>query len=356
MLNTAALLLLFIVSASQFDDVAARAAKARDAENLDEAVTLYRQAVHLRPDWAEGWWYLGTLAYDRKQFPAAVAALSKVVALTHNDANAYAMLGLSEAQLQQNKSALSHLEQALKLGLGEDANMRQVVVFTQGNLYVEEGAFWRGQDTLDNLALERPEANEEMTMALGRAVMGIRPSATLTPEMRDLLMTAGQAEFFAARREVSQATEAYANFVKKFPTTHNVQFAYGRFLLKYHLDDQAVAAFRKEIENDPQHLLARLGIAGALLLTDPAGGLPYAEQATKLAPKMAEAHFLYGSCLLATEQTERAITELETARRLSPNDSRIYFPLARAYARMNRTADAAAAREKFRELSKPITK
>ncbi len=245
MINIAALFFLLVVNTSRFDDLAARAAQARDAEHLEEAARLYRQAVQLRPDWAEGWWYLGTIAYDQKQFSAAVAALSKEVALKHEDANALAMLGLSEAQLKQNRPALSHLEQALKLGLGDDANMRQVVTFTQANLFVEEGAFWRGQDTLDSLAQERPAADEEMLMALGRAVMGIKPSVSAaTPEIRDLLMMAGQAEFFAARRETSQATEAYANLAKRFPTTHNAQFAYGRFLLKFHMDDQAVAAFQ----------------------------------------------------------------------------------------------------------------
>ncbi len=341
---------LLLLLAPQFDDIVAKAARARDADQLDQAVTLYRQAVHLRPSWGEGWWYLGTIAYDRKQFSEAVASLSKVVALAPKDANAFAMLGLSEAQLKRNQKALNHLTQALSLGVGDEGNIRQVVAFTQANLFLSDGAFGRAQETLDKLSRERP-ADEELILALGRAVMGISQSAdSLSPETRDLLTTAGRAEFLDANRQSAEAAEAYADLAKRFAKTHDVQFAYGRFLLKSHLDDQAVAAFQREIENTPRHVLARLGIAGGLLSSDPAAGLPYAEQAAKLAPRLAEAHFLLGACLLETGKTLPAIAELETARHLDPKDARVYFRLAKAYTAVHRDADAAAARSEFKRL------
>jgi len=337
--------------AAQFDDIAVKAGQARDADQLEQAASLYRQAVRLRPTWAEGWWYLGTIAYDRKQFTEAADSLRKVVALAPKDANAFAMLGLSEAQLKENRAAQTHLEQALALDVGDENNMRQVVLFTDANLLIAAGAFGRAQDALDKLASERATAVEELLLALGRAVIGILPSdAALASETRELLITAGQAEYLDANRRTSEATAAYGDLAKRFAKAHNVQFAYGRFLLKNHLEDEAVAAFKQEIENNPQHLLARLGIAGGLLSTEPAIGLPYAEQAVKLAPKLEEAHYLYGACLLETNQTEQAIGELEIARRLNPKDERIYFRLAKAYALAHRKTEAAEARETFQRL------
>jgi Flp pilus assembly protein TadD len=138
---------------------------------------------------------------------------------------------------------------------------------------------------------------------------------------------------------------------KRFPKVHNVEFAYGRFLLNNHLDNDAVAAFKRELANSPQHLLARLGIAGALLFTDPATSRIYAEQAVRLAPKLEDAHYLLGASLFATGEAERSVSELETAEHLNPNDSRVYFVLAKAYKRLHRDRDAARAREKFVELS-----
>ncbi len=291
----------------QFDSVAAQAAQARDAENLDEAVKLYRQAVQLRPDWAEGWWYLGTIAYDHGQFQQAVDALSKATTLAPRDANAFAMLGLSEAKLNQDQRALTHLAQALTLGVGDEANMRHVVLFTQANLLLDAGAFGRAQELLDQLAKERNNSNDDLLIALGRSVLGVKSVNSITAsETRDLILTAGRAEMLAANRETDAALSAYADLVKRFPKVHNVEFAYGRFLLNNHLEDEAAAAFKREIVNSPQHLLARLGIAGALLVADPATSQIYAEEAVNLAPKLEEAHYLLGASLLA-HGTSRAV-------------------------------------------------
>ena len=262
------------------------------------------------------------------------------------------MLGLSEAKLKRSKAALTHLTRALALGVGDESNLRPVALFIQANLYLEQGAFGLAQQSLDTLARERGTADEELLIALGRAVIGLRPEeAPLSSEMHDLLTMAGQAEMFAANRQTAAAQQAYGDLVKRFPKTHNVQFAYGRFLLVNHLDEQAVNAFEQELANSPQHLLARLGIAGALLRTDPARALRYAAEAVKLAPKLGEAHFLLGAAMLSNDKPAAAIQELEIAEKLSPKDARIYFQLAKGYARMHRNADAARARAEFEKLN-----
>ena len=149
--------------AQTFDSVAAQAAQARDSENLDEAVRLYGQAVRLRPEWAEGWWYLGAIAYDRGHFRQAVDALDKVTTLAPRDPKAFAMLGLSEAKLNRNQPALTHLAQAVTLGVGDEANMRQVVL-----LYTSQTAFGYRcvrpyQESLDQLAKERTHEDDRVT-------------------------------------------------------------------------------------------------------------------------------------------------------------------------------------------------
>ncbi len=39
-----------------FDRIAALAKEASEANDLAKAIPLYRQALGLRPQWAEGWW------------------------------------------------------------------------------------------------------------------------------------------------------------------------------------------------------------------------------------------------------------------------------------------------------------
>jgi Flp pilus assembly protein TadD len=51
-------------------------------------------------------------------------------------------------------------------------------------------------------------------------------------------------------------------------------------------------------------------------------------------------------------ENARAVEELETARRLAPNEPRIHFTLSRAYARAGRKAEADQSRETFVRLNK----
>ncbi len=326
---------------------------AREADRLDEAVSLYRKAVDLRPSWAEGWWYLGTIAFDRQEFSEAAADLTKVTNLAPDHSNAFAMLGLSEAKLDRAQPAIEHLTKALKLGISNEANLQQVVLLTEGTLLLGAGSFASAQEALDELVRTGASADSSLLTALGESVLGIAPAKEpAATENTDLVLSAGHAEMLAAYRDqIREAHDAYTELAKQYPKTHNVQFALGRFLLTNHLDDEAVTAFQREIENSPQHLLARLGIAGILVRSDPEKGLPYAEEAAKLAPKLAEAHFLLGASRLGVGDAEHALPELERARQLAPNDARVYFELSKVYSRLHRETDAAEARKKFHELS-----
>lgn len=338
--------------APNFPDLAAQAKQARESDRLDDAIALYRKALAVRPAWAEGWWYLGTLLYDRDDYAGAAGALSKAAALSPQSGNVFAMWGLCEAQIGHDREALEHLQKSRTLGLDEQG-LHRVTFFTEGKLLLALGEFSRAQELLDSLAHEGAH-EEELLDALGESVLGIRPAdlASAGPTTREVVRKAGRAEQAAARGEVPEALEAYTRFVADYPKLHNVQFAYGMFLVANHFDDQAVAAFRHEIENTPQHLLARLGIAGILLNTDPAAGIPYAEQAVQLAPGLAEGHYLLGVLRLGTGDVDKAIVELETAEHKDPNDARVYFALGNAYAKAHRMEDAARARAKFARLSK----
>ena len=341
------------LAGQSFDELAAKAASAREADRLDEAAALYRKALDLRPDWAEGWWSLGTILYDNDDYHNAAAALEKAVALSPQSGNAAAMLGLSEAKIGRRDAALAHLNEARTLGVADDAGLRTVMLYTTGALQLDAGEFGKAQEALDLLVHDGAD-REEARLALGQSVLGIRPSdyASAGTETRDAVRQAASAERLAAQGDVPDALAAYRKLETDFPRVRDVHFACGRFLLANHDDRSAVAAFKVEIENNPQHLLARLGIAGALLATDPEGGLPYAEEAVKLAPGLGEAHYLLGALLVGSGANARAIAELEIARKKDPADARIYFTLARAYTLANRKEDAGRARAEFERLNR----
>src|SRR5206468_12778050 len=66
------------------------------------------------------------------------------------------------------------------------------------------------------------------------------------------------------------------------------------------------------------------------------------------APRIPFAHYLLGVLRLDTGNAAGAVPELEVAQKAFPNESRVYFSLGNAYARVGRKAEAAKARAEFR--------
>jgi len=341
-------------SPNTFDGVAAQAEQARRANRTEEAIELYRKALSLRPQWAEGWFNLGTLLYDRDSYDEAAQAFKGATEINPKVGTAWVMLGLCEFKLERYDEALKHIQHGRQLGTSAEPQFRQVMIYHEGLLLIGKGEFRGAQETLGLMSREGVES-DELIVALGLSVLNIRFSDLLAGDstLRELVRRAGRAEHLSAQKKFDEALDEYYALATDFPKAPNVQHAYGRFLLISNQDEKAIEAFKREIENTPNHLLARLLIADTnLRLRDYAGGLPYAEEAVRLRPQLPLAHYLLGSLLLDTGQTARAITELETARTGLPNEPKIHYALGRAYARAGRKAEAEQARAAFARLNK----
>src|SRR5205085_53198 len=66
---------------SGFDLLAKRASDAREANRIEEAVSLYLQALKIKPSWKEGWWYVGSMFYDGDHYREGRDAFRNLVAL-----------------------------------------------------------------------------------------------------------------------------------------------------------------------------------------------------------------------------------------------------------------------------------
>jgi tetratricopeptide (TPR) repeat protein len=330
-----------------------RAEAARDAGETGAAINLYREALDAAPDWAAGWWQLGTLLYERDDYAGAAAAFGRATSLNPSAGTAWVMLGLCEFNLRRFDAALEHIRKGRELGTSDDPQFRQVMLFHEAELLLEKGEFERGQEMLDALAAEGVE-DAAVVVRLGLAVLRIRPSELPQMDAAAIRMVqhAGRAEHLAARRQIDDARLEYERLGRDFPSTRNVHYAAGRFFMTARQPEEAVAAFLREIETSPDHVPARLGIAAIKAVTEPAVALEHAEAAVRLNPGIPLGHYLLGKLLVDTPQIDRAIAELETAERAVQGDPGIYYALARAYTRAGRTADAERARAMLTRLTR----
>ena len=335
-----------------FATLSAKADAARDAERLDEAISLYRQALTIRPSWAEGWWSLGTIYYDRNAYDKAVPALKKLIALQPGNGMAYAMLGLCEFELGRDQSALRDIQKGKNLGLQKNPQLWQVVLYHEGVLLQRKGSFQAAQATLEELCLQTgpsDKAANVLGMAmLRRAGKDLPPAGSIDAAV---VLSVGRAECLAGQKKYDEAKPAYEGIVAANSNYPNVHYAYGLFLIELRDVAGAVEQFKQEIANHPDNVLARLRIASVEYKENSAAGIPFAEEAVKLDPQQPFAHYLLGLLLLDTDDYQRAIPELEIAQKAFPRDAKIYLALGTAYSRAGRRADAARARASFQRLN-----
>jgi len=252
------------------------------------------------------------------------------------------------------RSAQRSIHSIRKLGLGDNTELVHVMRYHDGVLSILKGDFEKAQETLGSLSYEGLKS-EELIISLGLAVLriGMTPKEiTIDYPDRALIRRAGLAEHFAAEKNMSDAQREYDMVVRDYGKVANVQYAYGRFLLLSRDDDGAQTAFQRELQNWPKHALARCQLANIKLRNkDIAGGLPLAEEAVKMAPRLPLAHYVLGRLLLEAGQNDRAIQELEIGAKMVPDEPKIYFALTRAYTKAKRKADADRARAMFTKLS-----
>jgi tetratricopeptide (TPR) repeat protein len=340
---------------TSFEALAKRAAEARDADRLDEAVSLYKKALALRPKWAEGWWSLGMLEYDRSNYGPAARAFRQFLPLSPKNGTAIVMLGLSEFELGQDEAALKHLEEGKDLGIANNPQLRLVLLYHDGLLLLRAGQFKAAQASLGALCRTEMQG-EDALQKLGLAVLRIPLNETPPPGTpgAGIVQRVGHATCLSEGKKYEEARAEYSALTQEFPDYSNIHYAYGRFFLSVNDAPSGIEQFKLELKNRPDDVNSRLEIAAADYKLDSAAGLPYAEEAVHLNPQLPFAHYLLGLLYLDTDNYQKAIPELEIARQAFPKDSKLYFALGSAYARAGRKQEAARARAAFERLHKEM--
>lgn len=327
--------------------------EALDADKLQAAIPLFRKALALNPRWAEGWWSLGTAYYDQESYAEAELAFQRVVAIDPKNGTARALLGLCEFELGDDKAALRDIEASKDLGIDLDPHLRNDVFFHEGVLLQRAGMFGGAEQPFASLCIGNA-GGDDVARAFGMAALRMRDRLPPAPgsEAAAVVEQVGRAACLAARKDFDSARQQFTLITGAYPHFPYVHLAFGRVLLDAHDIPGAIAEFKREIDEGYDRVLPMLQIAAAEYKIDPAAGLPYAEQAVALAPQLPFAHYLLGLLLTSTGADEKAIPELETARRAFPHDTQVYWSLATAYARVGRAQDAAKARAEVARLSR----
>ena len=339
-------------ASAAFDKASRAATEARTQNRIEEAIGLYRQAVAVRPAWTEGWWFLGELLYDQDQYPEARDALRRLIALDPKSGPGFALLSLCEFEIKEYDKSLNHIYQARRIGLGDDPQVRRVVLFHEMLLLTRIKEYEAAMQVLMSVVKDGG-AGEAVIEAAGLA--GLRRPIfpeELPPGDKDLIERAGKAVCAMALRDPTAAQTAFAELVAAYPNAPNVHYLYGSFLSASDRD-AGLREYQKELELDPKHTEALATIA---LEYEARGDLdtaiPYARRAVESDGEYFGAHAVLGKLLASNGQVEQGIKELEIARQQAPDSPQVHFSLATAYSMAGKKEEAAKERAEFARLRK----
>ncbi len=325
-----------------FESLTQSASAEREAGKVEEAVRDYQRALEIRPDWVEGWWYLGTLLYDADRYQDAVPAFQRLVQLAPKLGPAWNFLGLCEYELKDYTSALTHLEKGREFGSGEDPEIARVSAYHLGLLLIRNGEFERGSATLLTTAA-KGQISPQIKTALALAMLRV----PLLPEQVDpsrdaLLQAAGDAATDLALNDSAKALGVFPKLLSEYPDTPYLHYGYGLALAAEDRPKEAIEQQKKEVAISPYSALPWIQLTSLQLeMKRPDNALRSAERAVQLAPDSPAAHRALSQALKAVGRDQQAGEELKRAENLTPEKP---MPEARIASLYGHRFEAAAAK------------
>jgi len=312
-------------------DLAARAAAARDADDVPGAIALYRQGVQEKPDWIEGWWFLGILSYESGQFADGAHALARFTELEPKAPAGWIFLGLCEFETAAYDEALAHLERGFNSGARLDPEVEQVARFHRALLLTRAGFFDRARDDLKPF-VERGIHDPVLIAGLGLNALEVPAlPQEVASDRRAVVELAGKTAYAWIAGDTQQAEAGFRSLLSEYPTAPGVHYLYATYLLQTH-PEKMDEELRRELESNPANSRARAVLALRLTRAgDAAAALPLARQAATESPGLGLAQYAYGVALTETGALQDAIVHLQAAVRIAPDDLDYHTALATAY-------------------------
>lgn len=337
-----------------FESLSHQAEEARDAKRLNEALTLYKRALKLRPNWEDGWWNAGNIAYDLDKYSECASDFRRLAALKPDLAPAWTLKGLCEYQLRDYDTALKSLTRVQRLRFPGDQELSNAARLHLALVLTKLGYFEKAIVLLFDVAAIEQKI-PELVVAAGIAGLRKRWIPPEVPESdKDKVFKLGDAMATVMCRDYKIAIEKFEIAIGDYPNDPEIHYRFGAFLLGNH-PDRGLQEIKKALDLESSHVPALLALTKIYLKRNELQtALAYAREAVKLSPGDFDTHVALGQVLLATGNTAGAVRELEVGAKLAPGSPEVHYNLGSAYGRMGRKADAAREREESKRLRESI--
>jgi tetratricopeptide (TPR) repeat protein len=335
----------------QFDDLATRAAAARDRGNLPLAIQLYTQAEQANPSWQEGWWYLGVLQYGANQYAGAIDAFTHLLQLVPTAVPAMALRGLCEFETGAYAESLRDLEQAVAHGAANEPRNEQIIRYHLALLLTHAGRF---PDALVQYQILAGLHADPPDLMLGIGLTGMR-AASFPKEIaatdREFYEAAGRAGYVFLAGDDERGDKLFAQLFADYPNKAGLHFYYG-YLLYPHDPVMSGNQFREELSIKPDGETYALLALTLIFEGHFAEALPPAQSAYAASPDLEIAQVALGRALAESGDMRRGAELLNRAVEQNPNDLEAHLGLASIYSRSGNREEETRERRICRDLAK----
>jgi len=343
----------FLLTAQSPDSAAefAQSTQAMQQGKLEEAAAGFAAIAKQQPGFAEAHFNLALVREEQGRYEEAIVSLQRALKLQPQLHGARLFLGIAEFRL-------SHLDRAL------------AALQKETGAYPKDANAWMWLGVV-RLAQDKPQ---EAAEALDKA-------AKLKPDDPDILYHRGRAhllvsnESYAKMFEVQpgswrvhrvmaqasaeadrhlDAIEEYEAAIKLAPMQPGLHEELGSEYRNANKFPEAEAAFRRELEIDPNNVLARYKL-GAIAVEkgDGAKGKELIEAAQRVKPGLVHLDYNLGRAEMLLGNDAAAASHLEHTVKTDPDPEIIeqaWFQLGTAYRRLHRTEEARNAMAKYQVL------
>jgi len=331
---------------SDFQHISAAAEAAQQQHDIPRAISLYRQAVELKPKWPDGWWFLGVLQYGSSDYSPARDALTHFIELAPDAGPAYAIRGLCEFETADYGQSLTDIQRALARGAANQVRNTGILRYHEILLLSHANKF---EDALGASAeFSKGEAPPEIVQAVGMAGLRVSLMPWEIPPgdpRRNLYMAAGTAALAYMSGNEARARQAFQSLFQQFPDAANAHYLDG-YLLFGNAPEQAIAEFKSELALTPTNASAEAMLGWAYLIQE---NFPEAKEhgakAVALSPAMSSAQLVLGRSLVETGDLKNGVEHLQQALSTDPGNLEIHLALARAYSKSGLREDAQRERQ-----------
>jgi len=331
------------------------------AGRYDEAARAYEKLREISPGTAEVHAKLGLIYFQQRDYTRAVPALRQALKLDPALPKADVLLAMSLSELGQFKEALPALQKGFRQTA--DGTMRRLSGLQL--LRAHAGLQQHAQAAEVALELSRLYPDDpEVLYHSGRLFANLAYVQTMklsrvAPSSVWMHQAAGEAN--ESQGFYDPAIREYREVLALDPRRPGIHFRVGRALLARAQQgggaaasasrEEAMKEFEDELRLDPSNASASYELAE---IYRKAGELDKAralfEAAVKQYPDFEEARIGLGRVLIAQQQPEQAVTQLQKAISRNPANEVSRYQLSVAYGRLGRAAEQQAALAEFQRL------